>query len=82
MSRAAAYCDVMAAYSELAALAGTGCPVTFQRLLDTRLFSPKSVRAMMLRVLDVLPDLFVTHTSTRLIVTPDVRLGSERIDSS
>ena len=54
----------MAAYSELAALAGTGCPVTFQRLLDTRLFSPKSVRAMMLRVLDVLPDLFVTHTST------------------
>ena len=52
------------------------------RLFDTRLFSPKSVRAMMLRVFDVTPDLFVTHTSTRLIVMPDVRLGSERIDSS
>ena len=43
--------------------------------LDQDVFSPKSVSAMMLRVFDALPDLFVTHISMRLMVIPDVTLG-------
>ena len=45
-------------------------------------FSPKSVSATMLRVLVVVPCLFVTHTSTRLIVMPVVRFGSVFIAAS
>ena len=62
-------------YSLLALLLGTLSPVTFQLEFDTLLFSPKSVNATMLRVLAVVAVLFVTHTSTRLIFTPVVRLG-------
>ena len=60
----------------MAVFAGTGCPVTPHTGLETVVFSPKSVRAMMSRVFDVVPDLFVTQTSTRLIFIPVVRFGS------
>ena len=82
ISLAPAYCVVIAEYSLLEALEGTGCPVVAHIGLDTRVFSPRSVRAMMLRVFDVVPVLLVTHTSTRFIFIPEVRLGSERIHSS
>ena len=76
MSRAAAYWFTMAWYSLLAALVGTGCPEVLQMGFDTLAFSPKSVRAMILRVFWVLPVLLVTHISTLPIFTPVVRLGS------
>ena len=71
------------AYSALAALAGTVPPPAPQRsgLLIPE-FSPKSVSAMILRVLVVVPLLFVTQTSTRFIVTPVVILGNVRIAAS
>ena len=62
-------------YSSLALLEGTLSPINDQRLFDTFAFSPKSVKATMLRVLLVVAVLLVTHTSTRLIFTPVVRLG-------
>ena len=43
------------------------------------LLSAKSARAMMLRVLVVLPLRLVTHTSMRVIDTPDVMWGSVRM---
>ena len=63
-------------YSVLALLLGTRSPVVLHRGFDTRRFSPKSVNATMLRVLLVVAVLLVTHTSTRLIFSPVVRLGS------
>ena len=60
----------------LALLAGTGDPPADHMALLTLAFSPRSVRATMLRVLLVVPVLLVTHISTRLMVTPVVRLGS------
>ena len=82
MSRAVAYWLVKVLYSVLASFDGTGCPVVVHLLLLTLLFSPRSVSAMMLRVFAVLPLLFVTQISTRLIVTPVVRLGNVFIAAS
>ena len=66
----------MASYSLLALLEGTVvAPATHIGLL-MREVSPRSVRAMMLRVLAVVAVLLVTHISTRLMVMPVVRLGS------
>ena len=62
-------------YSLLALLPGTLSPATDQLGFDTLLFSPRSVNATMFRVLFVLAVLLVTHTSTRLIFTPVIRLG-------
>ena len=76
MLRASASCPTSVAYSLLAALAGTGVPPAVHRLLLMLLVSPRSVRATMSRVLDVVPDLLVTQISTRLMVTPVVMLGS------
>src|SRR3712207_7020134 len=69
------------AYWELALLSGTGSPNVVQRLLLTCRFSPKSVSATMSRVPVVVPDLFVIHTSTRLMVSPVVTWGSFRMCS-
>ena len=65
-------------YSLLALLLGTGSPLRLHRLFFTFAFSPRSVKATMLRVLVVVDVLLVTHTSRRLIFTPVVRLG--RVD--
>ena len=44
--------------------------------------SPKSVKATTLRVLVDVPVLFVTHTSMRLMFTPDMTVGSWAMLSS
>ena len=82
MSRAALLAPVMVSYSVLALLAGTLRPVVAHIGLLTLEFSPRSVRAMMFLVLVVVPLLLVTQISTRLMVTPVVRLGSVRMPSS
>src|SRR5574344_2493901 len=75
MLRAALYVFTIDEYSSLALLLGTVVPDSDHNLLLTAVFSPRSVRAMMFRVLLVVPLLLVTHTSTRLMVTPVVTLG-------
>ena len=82
MSRAPLKEPVIVSYSVLAALDGTVEPVVVHRLLLTLLFSPRSVRAIMFRVFVVVPLLFVTQISTRLMVTPVVRFGSVRMPAS
>ena len=58
------------------------CPLAVHIGLLSFWFSPRSVRATMFRVLVVLPVLLVSHTSTRLMVMPVVRLGSFCIQAS
>ena len=78
MSRAAAYWVVSVPYSVLAPLPGTFWPVVPQMGLLIVLFSPRSVRAMMLRVFEVVAVLLVTQISTRRISMPVVMFG--RVD--
>ena len=78
MSRASGNWVTRVWYSVLAALQGTGIPVNVQIGLLTLVFSPRSVRAMMFRVLLVVPVLLVIQISTRFTSTPVVRLG--RVD--
>ena len=82
MLRADASWPTNVPYSVFALLEGTICPVAFHSPLEMYLFSPRSVNAMMLRVFVVTPELLVTQISTRLIFTPDVRLGSDFMLSS
>ena len=64
-------------YSLLASFEGTApVPAPHRSGRLTFWFSPRSVSAMMLRVFCVVPVLFVTHISTRLMVTPVDRFGS------
>ena len=81
MLRAATYVLTIAGYSELALLAGTN-PDALHSGLEMWLTSPRSVRATILRVLVVVPVLFVTQTSTRLMLTPLLTVGNEAIHSS
>ena len=82
MSRAPAYVVVSELYSELAALLGMVWPAVSQKWFPNIFSSPRSAKAMMLRPLVVVPDLFVTHTSTRLISMPVARFGNFDIASS
>ncbi len=65
----------MAAYSPLALLLGGTLPEPPHSEFDTLLPSPRSVSAMMLRVFDVVPVLFVTQISTRVMLMPLSTLG-------
>ena len=69
--------DTSVEYSSLARLLGTAMPVAFHNGLLMTPFSPRSVKATMLRVFEVVPVLLVIHTSMRLILMPVVRLGSD-----
>ena len=82
MLRASPYSFTIEPYSEFAWFEGTVAPDVVQRGFDTLLFSPRSVSAMMLRVLVVVPVLLVTQSSTRLIFTPVVRFGKVRMPAS
>ena len=62
---------LMSLYSELALLLGAAL-----------LLSPRLGKAMMLRVLLVVPLLLVTHTSTRFMDMPVVTVGSVAIHPS
>ncbi len=76
MSRAAEKVVVIDEYSVFAALEGTSAPPPCHsdefEITDG---SPRSVRATILRVFDVVPEVFVTHISMRLMVMPVVTFG-------
>ena len=77
MSRTAGIVPVRVAYSSFAVLAGTAVALcAIQRLFLMRWASPKSVSATRLRVLSVAAEVFVTHSSMRLIFTPERTLGN------
>ena len=82
MLRASAYWVVRAWYSLFAALAGAGEPLRVHMGLLTWVFSPRSVRATMSRVLLVDPVLLVTQISTRVMLTPERTDGNVFIQAS
>ena len=67
----------MAEYSVLAEFCGGTSPVPPHIGLDVWRPSPRSVNAMMFRVLLVVPVLLVTHTSTRVMLMPVITFGSD-----